>query len=232
MQHSPNLFVASDDGVQLAAFGQLVEIDGETAQGVELLVAALILHFFTLAQLEDGHSESVFGGAEVTQQLAGGVFALGNAEQHQLDADVFIAVFGQHFLGSGEGFVGRRCEVLFFGAEHLGHFADQGVDALPKHIHRDTAFFEKKSGYVFVGFENATHQMGRVNLLLAKAHGDLLGFHDGILRLEGEIVVSHLTRIWSGGVCVVGCLSWLGIGSLLAAGSCVAPVLDSNLTPL
>ena len=71
LQHTANLVVASDDGVELAFPSIIDEVFRIFREGLEILVAAHRLHFLALSQLGDGLLQALLRDTSVFHNTAG-----------------------------------------------------------------------------------------------------------------------------------------------------------------
>ena len=111
LQHAAYLLVTSYHGVQLPLACVLHQVPGVLAQGLEVLVARLRLHFLPLPQLHDGLAQFALGDARVLQYAGGGGVHAEQGQQQGLHADELVAHAGGEVLRPVEHLLGVVGEV-------------------------------------------------------------------------------------------------------------------------
>ena len=127
LQDAAYFLVTSDDGVELAGAGALVEVDGVFGEGVVGVLGALVGGLLALAELVYGGLEVPGGEAGVLEDGGGRRVDVEDGQEDGLEGDVFVALL----LGYVERFlqhvVAGAAEV-WLAARDLGLGGDGAVD--------------------------------------------------------------------------------------------------------
>ena len=90
LQHSPDLVIATDHGIQLAIASTLTEIDGIFLQCIVLFLRTLTGHVAPLPKLFDGRLQKLFGGSGILEQSGRLASRSQNSQHDVLQRDVFV----------------------------------------------------------------------------------------------------------------------------------------------
>ena len=112
LHDAADLFVAADDGVELALARRIGEIVGVALQGLVFGLGILVGHALGAAHGDQGLEDGVVGGAGAVEQLAGRVSALfGDGQQQVLGGDELVLEAAGFIEGAFEDLVQRLREV-------------------------------------------------------------------------------------------------------------------------
>ncbi len=156
MQHTAYLIVASDNRVQFAALGQLVEVLGVLAQSIVVVLGALASHLAALAQVCDSGLEALLAHARVLQLTCQLVVARKQSQQHVLDGDKLVAHVGGCLGGLDEGLIGGTAQVLV-AAAHAGQPLQHGVYLLAKARNVHLHLLQQIGGHILIHQQYAFH---------------------------------------------------------------------------
>jgi len=194
LDDAPNLFVAADDGVELALGGGLGEVAAIGFQGLVGLFRILGGDALVAADLFDGGVELLASQAAVLEGLAEGAVGGNHGQQEVLDADKVVLELAGLELGVAE----QGGEVL--GQVHAGG-AGRGRDlGKAVEIGHEAAMeaFEVQAGLEEDGrrervllFEESNQEVFGVDLLVAEAGGESLSAAERVLRFFGVAIEIH-----------------------------------------
>ena len=190
LDDAANLFVAADDGVELALAGEVGEVFGVLLEGLKLGLGVLVGDALRSAHGGEGLEDGVVGGAHGGEGVAGGVsFGFGEGEEEVLGGDEVVL--------EGVGLLGGAVEDLLQGGGHgglgvgagdLGELGDGGVGAGEKLLHTDARALEDGQDDALAVVEQGGEQVHGQDFGVAVLGGEGRGGLDGLLRLYGQLL--------------------------------------------
>ena len=188
LDDAADLFVAADDGVELALAREVGEVFGVLLEGLELGLGVLVGDALRAAHGGESLEDGVVGCADGGEGVAGGVgFGFGEGEEEVLGGDEVVL--------EGVGLLGGAVEDLLQGGGHgglgvgagdLGELGDGGVGAGEKLLHADARALEDGQDDALAVFEQGGEQVHGQDFGVAVFGGEGRGGLDGLLRLDGE----------------------------------------------
>ena len=113
MKYPADLVVASNHGIEFAAFGALVQVNRVLFERLVAAFGGCGLGFFSLAQLGNDGAEFFFAEPCIPQSLAHGVASGSDPQDEELKADVVVAKFFGCSCRLGKGILCGAAEVAF-----------------------------------------------------------------------------------------------------------------------
>ena len=197
LKHPPNLFVAPDDRVDLALFGEFVQVARIAFERLIPVLGMRIGHPLGAAHVFEDAEDGLLSHVLIPQRLADGVLRLGQRDEQMLAGDVLV--LEQLRLGQRpvkdllqvfpdilprdaragddgqlrEGLVGLGLDVFQVGIELLEHRANDAAGFLQKRL----------------------HQMGRLDALVIMGGGDLHRLLNGLLCFHCKLLKIHSSHL-------------------------------------
>ena len=186
LQHAPNLLVAADHRVELAAARLLIQVYGIFAQRVELLRSRLRIDRRSLAEDPNRLHELLLRGSGPLQQI-GRLPPLGHEGQQQvLDRGILVAELLREVDGPLDHLRAVVREIgLAAGTRHARQRGDGPGDLLlyAAHVHADAA--QQESSQRILLAQQDPEQMQRLHSLLAVLLRRGYRTLQRLLRLDG-----------------------------------------------
>ena len=187
LQHTADLFVTPNDGVQFARLRQLVEVFCILVKGVIAVLGALAAHLAALAQVGNGGAQALIAHTRILHQARQLVASGQEAQQQMLNGDEVVAHLSGQLSGLDEGLIGIGGEVLAPPAD-ARQTVDQCVHlpAEPGDIHLQ--LLQQERSHILVDTQNSLHQVPCLDSLVLTGHGNLLCLLYGFLCFDCEFV--------------------------------------------
>ncbi len=188
LDDAANLFVAADDGVELALAGEVGEVFAVFFERLELALGVLVGDALRAAHGGERLEDGVVGRAHGGEGVAGGVaFGFGEGEEEVLGGDVLVLEDVGLFGGAVEDLLqGGGHAGLGVAAGDLGQLGDGGVRAGEELLHADACAFEHGQDDALAVFQQGGEQVHGQDFRVAVLGGHGGGGLDGLLRLDGE----------------------------------------------
>ena len=90
LDHPADLFVAADNGVELAAPGKVGKVPAVTGEGLVLVLGVLVGHALGAANVHEHGEDGVLGDPVAGQNIAGRTVDLGRGDEEVFGAEVLV----------------------------------------------------------------------------------------------------------------------------------------------
>ena len=188
--------VAADYGVELAAAGELGEVDAVLFQGAVALFGVRVVHAVGAAQFLHGLIDHFLGEAEFLEQAGGvaGAF-LGGGQEQVFHADELVFQAGRFLLGGLEHpLQAGGNENLLRAGDQLGGGFQGLVQAGFDGFGVDAEFVEDAAGQAVLEGDQGEQEVFHIPLGVLVAAHQFLGALDGLLGLAGKLFGAHYHR--------------------------------------
>lgn len=192
LDDAPNLLVPADDRIELAGPGQLGQVAAEFFQGLVLFFRVRVGNPLGAADLPQ-HLEDRIPAGPVALEDAGGLSPLfvGDRQQDVLHAHVLVFHLRRFGKGRVEHSAGARRDIDLSGPADLRE-PGNGLGRLLRHGLRSGAqLAQDRGGDPLSVADHRREQVLGLDLVVALGRGQVLGFLDQLLGLDGKLVESH-----------------------------------------
>ena len=187
LQHTPNLVIAPDDGVEFAFSSIIDEVFRVFRECLEILVAAHRLHFLTLTQVADGLQQRFFGDSSIFQNAARRTVHAEQGQQHRLHRYEFVAHFPSLVHRPLQHLIRGVCKIRL-AALHTRQMGDFALDKLLQLPHIHARLAEQIVRHVLRFLHNAVEQVDGFNRLLSSRLRTTGSRLHSLLRLDRKFV--------------------------------------------
>ena len=190
LKHTPDLIVTPNHWVELAAAGGVDQVDGVFRQTLVVVLAALAVNALAVTQFEDGLLQTFLRHSHAFHHLR---YAALRQEQSQKDGfqrHVFVAQLFRQTDTPLQHVVALAAKVGLTAA-HLRTRQGIALHDVGKCLGIHTQLIENEVGHIFSHAYDSTHQVGRLNALLAVLLHKVDGLLQGLLRFDCEILEVH-----------------------------------------
>ena len=192
LDDAADLFVASDDGVDLAAAGEVRQVAGVALQGLVLVLRVRIRDPRGPAHFLERLQEDVLLDARLGEAPGGVAARFGQGHEEVLGRNVFVTEFLGDFEGAIEDArqvarehgVGRR-------ARDLGAPIELGLDLAGERFGIRAEFLENGDDDAVVLLEQGEQEVISGQLRVAAGARIALRLLERFLRLDGELIRAH-----------------------------------------
>ena len=192
LDHAADLLVAPDDGVDLAAAGEVRQVARVALQGLVLVLRVRIGDPRGAAHFLERLQQDVLLDARLGEPLRRVAARLGQGHQEVLGRDVLVA----EFLGDLEGAVEDARQLarehrVGRGARDLGAAVELGLDLAGERVGVGAELLENGDDDAVVLLEQGEQEVVAGQLRVAAGARVALGFLECLLGLDGELVQTH-----------------------------------------
>ena len=187
LQHTSNLLIASDHGVELATTRLLIEVDGVLAERIELLRRGGRIDLRALAELGDGRFQLLLGCTCLLQKSLGLTSFSHQRKQHVLHRGILVAKGRGEINGTLHDRRSLVRKILFArGTRHLRQSGHGTLYVLAQEldIHPHTPQ-QKCTERILLGDERREN-MQRIESLLTSSLRQRKGLLQSLLRLDSK----------------------------------------------
>ena len=184
MQHTADLLVAPDYGIELAAAGQFVEVERIFAQRIELLRGGLRIDGRTLAERADRLDQLLLGRPGPLEQVGRGTPLGHQSEQQVFHGGVFVAEIAGEVHGPLDHLRAILREKLLTAARHAGQRGHGAVRLVAQPPDIDPHAPQQERGERVVLAHEHAQQVHRLDGLVAALFGQRESLLQGLLRLN------------------------------------------------
>ena len=191
LQHTADLVVTSDDGVELASARPFAEVDGVLAEGIVLLLGVLAGDVVALTELVNSLAEVSLLQTEVALQKASGrTIDLSQGEEEVLEGNIFILHLRGDVLSLVQDLRSITAEVGLT-ARDLREGSELSLEAFLQTGTLDTELREEEVGETISERQETGEQVLWLDGLIAALASKLDRALQGFLRLDGILIYVH-----------------------------------------
>ena len=183
LQHTADLLVTTDDRIEFALLGHLVEVLGVLVQGVVGLLLVLAGDLLAVMQFRDGRFESFFGNTGVLQHLRRLPTGHEDTVEQVFKCQILVAGAVAEHGGFLHGSLGGAAEIDFVTAA-LGQTVDFALHRLLERGGVARLFLQQEGDHVVIRVEHRLEDVQGVHLLVLVSGRQHLGVPDYLLGFD------------------------------------------------